>query len=609
MPRTVSLSFKLTFLMVAVLGVVLVATLATAYRAVARAERAAATEALRRAARELAGSAETSTQQRARSLRDLGADSTIRELFLGDVRDSAMVRGVLRRRLSTIDSVGPIRLWTPDGRLRTTLALDVSENAPEAREFLPRRDDSTRYGPFFAAHGGVFYWTVSPVLDRGRLIGWIGERRQLASSPQDERRVQGLVGSEVSLLFRNDTGRSWFTLRGTSVEAPAGEIHADGLVHYRRGSSAGELLAAEGPIRGTPWTLVLERPVRATTAVARSTFMQLGAFGLILLLMASGAAWLLSRRFTRPIVDVADAAQSMAQGNYERRISAPYARRNDEVGQLAASFNHMAEEVLAAHSELEHQVEEAQSLNEELEQAVREADEANRAKSAFVARMSHELRTPLNAIAGYTELLEMGVRGPVNAEQLEDLRRIKRSQRALLSLIDDVLSVSRIESGHLEYRIGPVVVRDVVAEVESLLAAQARAKEQHLDVASCPTYVALGDPDRVRQILTNLVTNAIKFTDRHGAIEIACHRDDGHIAVKVSDSGIGIAPERLDVIFEPFVQLRDGLTRTAEGMGLGLAIARELARAMRGDVTVVSRDGEGSVFTLTLPAAPERDSG
>ena len=240
------------------------------------------------------------------------------------------------------------------------------------------------------------------------------------------------------------------------------------------------------------------------------------------------------------------------------------------------------------------------------ERAAREAAEAaNRAKSEFLAVMSHELRTPLNAIGGYAELMEMGIRGPVTPQQREDLGRIQRSQRHLLGLVNEVLNYAKLETGAVRYDVADVVVAEALAGAEGLVAPQARTKGLALAAAECPADLAVrADAEKLRQVLVNLLSNAVKFTEPGGRIAVACAADGARVRIAVRDTGVGIAADQFGRIFEPFVQVRAGLTRPHEGAGLGLAISRDLARGMAGDLTVESEIGVGSTFTVTLPAAP-----
>jgi signal transduction histidine kinase/DNA-binding response OmpR family regulator len=234
------------------------------------------------------------------------------------------------------------------------------------------------------------------------------------------------------------------------------------------------------------------------------------------------------------------------------------------------------------------------------------AEHANNAKTMFLRAMSHELRTPLNAISGYTEILEMGIRGAVNPEQCKDLGRIKRAAAYLLRLINDILTIARLE-GARPLNVISIPVNPMLGEVEGLCALQAKANGLTLTVTPCEreTLVA-ADAERFQQVLLNLITNAIKFTAAGGNIGVTCDSDAGVVRICVRDSGVGIRLLDIDRVFDPFVQIDRHLTSaTQQGVGLGLSISRELARAMRGDLTLQSAEGVGSTFTLTLPIASE----
>ena len=299
-------------------------------------------------------------------------------------------------------------------------------------------------------------------------------------------------------------------------------------------------------------------------------------------------------------------------------ISLTLSRAATTEARLATALRLQTDELEGANRQLQEQAaemenlnEELQSTNDQLEERTAEAEEANRIKAAFLANMSHDLRTPLNAIMGYVDLLDAGVRGPVSAEQLSDLQRIKRSGSHLLALITEVLDFAKIEAGHVQLRIEDVSVEYVLAELEPLVDPQVKAKGLEFRTECDPNLMVRADREKLDQILVNLVGNATKFTDGQGRIDVVCRAESNWARLEVRDTGEGIPVDQLNAVFAPFVQVeRRGRPREPKGIGLGLSISRELARAMAGDLTVTSVLGEGSTFTLRLPrvSAAERQS-
>jgi PAS domain S-box-containing protein len=240
-------------------------------------------------------------------------------------------------------------------------------------------------------------------------------------------------------------------------------------------------------------------------------------------------------------------------------------------------------------------------LYRQSELARHEAEAASRAKGQFLAVMSHELRTPLNAILGYSELVEMGVHGEVTDAQREAMARIRRSGQHLLSLVNNVLNLERSEVGGLETEFVTLPVSQLFEDADALTRPQAEAKGITLTVEMPPPGLSvLGEREKAGQVLVNLLSNAVKYTPDHGRISLTYRATDESVDLRVTDTGLGIPGDSVERIFEPFVQLDSGLTRRAEGAGLGLAISRRLARLMGGDLTVESEVAAGSTFTFTL---------
>jgi signal transduction histidine kinase len=452
-------------------------------------------------------------------------------------------------------------------------------------------------GDLYRRGDSVFFLTGAPVTGKGRVLGYLVQRRTITSNPRTEKQVRELFGTEdVSILVASDSGGTWATLTGRVVPVPAMVSHpgdAPNIVRYMRGTNV-PYVGVYARIPNTPLRLIAETPYaallqRPTAFLQRSTIV---AFALLVIGIA--AAWILSRRITRPLRDLTAAADAISTGNYSHRA---LVGRRDETGRLADAFNTMAAQVQRSHDDLERQIAESRSLAARLE-------EANRAKADFLATMSHELRTPLNAIGGYVELIDIGVRGPVTEDQRRDLDRVRHNQRHLLTLIGNILDFTRLDAQKLPFDIGDLqvdrVVEDVLVSVAPLLDAKALRRQ----CIGCNTTIrARADRGRLDQILLNLLSNAVQFTAPGGLVTVTLSERDGQVEIVVADTGIGIPPEKLAAIFEPFVQVDSGLTRTVGGAGLGLTISRALARAMGGDLTAASDGTSGARFTLTLPVA------
>jgi signal transduction histidine kinase/CheY-like chemotaxis protein len=274
----------------------------------------------------------------------------------------------------------------------------------------------------------------------------------------------------------------------------------------------------------------------------------------------------------------------------------PYYEADGTIVGVIAVVADVTDEVLAGRA--------AEAARLEAEDARAAAESANRAKSEFLAVMSHELRTPLNAIGGYAELLEMGIHGPITNAQRDALNRLTRSQRHLLGLINDVLNLARIETGRVDYTLEAVAVSELMSGIAPMIEPQLNTKGLRYSVTlPNDTLAVTADREKLGQIMLNLLSNAVKFTAPGGEVAVTVAAAGDHVTIAVTDTGIGVPPDKIEAIFEPFVQAHGGPSRAAEGAGLGLAISRDLARGMGGDVTLHSARGKGSTFTVSMPAA------
>ena len=248
-----------------------------------------------------------------------------------------------------------------------------------------------------------------------------------------------------------------------------------------------------------------------------------------------------------------------------------------------------------------HQLRETEAA---LDAALAEVTAANGAKADFLASMSHDLRTPLNAIMGYARLVADGMYGPVNDKQVAVLTRVQQANNHLLTLINDILSFSKLEAGNLELQIQPLPVARALQPLRGLIEPQLEEKGLIYEERAGPTGTSImADVDRVTQILLNLLTNAVKFTDSGGRVSVAWDVAPETVRIHVHDTGSGIPGDQLEEVFDSFVQRTGSRHAQRRGVGLGLAISRKLARAMNGELTVASEPGRGSIFTLHLPRA------
>jgi signal transduction histidine kinase len=298
------------------------------------------------------------------------------------------------------------------------------------------------------------------------------------------------------------------------------------------------------------------------------------------LVLALALGLLLSDSFLVPLRKTQRRLSAIAAGDFSHHVEVP---NRDEIGALAADVNLMSDELQRLYQELE---------------------TASRHKSDFLATMSHELRTPLNAIIGFSEVLHEQMSGELNEDQLADVEEVLVASEHLLSLINDVLDLAKIEAGRMELELSEVAIPDVLRSAVSMHSERASRGGIDLTLMSELEEITVSaDERRVRQVVFNLVSNAVKFTPDGGRIDISARADDGRVEIAVADTGPGIAQPDLETIFEEFEQTSDG--RKAEGTGLGLPLSRKLVELHGGRLWVESEPGQGSTFRFTLPVGHE----
>ncbi|MDF0554712.1 ATP-binding protein [Kamptonema sp. UHCC 0994] len=334
------------------------------------------------------------------------------------------------------------------------------------------------------------------------------------------------------------------------------------------------------------------------------------AVAVIAVLGVGGLTWILTSRIIHPITHLTVAAETLCNGEWNERVNI---NRKDELGTLAKAFNQMASELQKSFTNL-------QSKNEEAQKARTEAEEASKAKSLFLANMSHELRTPLNAIIGYSDMLAEESLDLDFENFIPDLQKINSAGKHLLLLIDNILNVSKIESGNIQLDLElfniETMVKDVVNTIEPL-----SEKKANVLIVNYPEDIGTmyGDVIKTHQCLFSLLSNASKFTEGgYINLEIYRHRSSQQeeseimpveewIIFKVSDTGIGMSYEQIGKVFQAFTQADESATRRYDGSGLGLAITKKFCQMMGGDIQVESQLGKGSIFTIKLPAAISAD--
>ena len=602
-----SLAQRLSLLTGVVVACCLVIALGATYEVLRRSAIAGMDERLLRATRQLASSAAIAIRQSRSRYATAAADSALRGLVAdtaGPERGVATVaadslleraRRALAGLANAADSGLAIELWNAHNHRVTfvrpgapalTVFGPIDTASLQARRVLldalgTASSESLRVSRLYVSGGRVYFWVVQPIVGETGLLGYIAHERRIAPNSQTDTTIRALTGPGVSTYYANDDGTVWTTVGGQPVTP---HWHTAGEKSGRAVDGTGaQVLIARAAIAGTPLEILIESQVAAVLGLPLSTIRELCFLGLFLMFIGMGAALLIGRRVSDPIVAIATAAQAIARGQYDVRVpDGGNGEAEEEVARLAASFNHMAKEVAAA------------------EETRREIAHMGRvaAVAELAASISHELRQPLTAIRASAEsgllLLERAENDPVQEEEV--LRSIIEDCERAAGVIDHMRLLLR-----KEHPISTIVdVNEICREVVHLLRQDAALRRIALELSAAPAplFVA-GDSVQLQQVILNLALNALDASSLLPSprkVAIQTMATGSVVQVAVRDHGPGIEPEQRRRLFEPF------FTTKSQGLGMGLAIVRSIVERHDGRVSAENAYGGGALFTVTLPS-------
>jgi len=479
------------------------------------------------------------------------------------------------------------------------------QNDLQSLSIPPLKPDSGIVGKIYMVKDSMYYPIVSTVTDNSKTVGYIIKWRIATASKAAVEQFSQLIGTQARFYIGNSDGSMWTDLLKSVSIPPINKKELGNIIEYS--SAAGQrMMAAVRPIGNTKWLVMVAFSRESVLESASSFLYRIIIIGAILVIIGIFIAWIMSRSIIKPLNKLTVAASALTGGGNSPIVEV---NRKDELGKLAEAFNTMAIRVSNSQHDLEKKV---QERTIQLETVKAAAEKANQSKTRFLSSMSHEIRTPLNGILGFTEILS---KDSLTKEQYREyLMHIKTAGELLSKLIGDILDLSKIEAGKLILENESFHVKEFVES--SLYPYKFQVNENGIEFKldidkNIPDYI-ISDRLRINQLLVNLIGNATKFT-REGVIGTTVSGkpiDQEHFLLELSvyDTGIGIAPDKFEKIFESFSQANETISREYGGSGLGLAIVKQLVTAMGGTIKVVSpyphksAKGEaGSCFQIKLP--------
>ena len=512
--------------------------------------------------------------------------------------------------LRQVPAITEISYLDPAGRERlriSRLAMDVIDSGKDfshAPQFLEAKSGKTYFGPVYFRKETEPYLTLAMAAgqnDAGVTVAEVNLKfiwdviTQIKIGKAGYAYVVDARGRLIShpdislVLQKTDFSKLPQVRAALAATPPSATQQAITLADDARGRP---VLVSYATIAPLGWAVLVEQPRAEAFAPLYASMLRTGLLLLVGIGLSILASLALARKMVTPIRALQSGAAQIGAGALEHRIEV---HTGDELEALADQFNRMAEQLQESYHGLERKVDER---TEQL--AI-----ANRHKSEFLANMSHELRTPLNAIIGFSEVLHERMFGDANAKQMEYFQDIHSSGKHLLSLINDVLDLSKIEAGRMELELSRF---DLTLALENALTLVKERAGRHGIVLALDVDRRLnnfvGDERKFKQILLNLLTNAVKFTPEGGRIDVKAVPVDGAVEISVADTGIGIAPEDQAAVFEEFRQVGTDYAHKREGTGLGLTLTKKFIELHGGRIRVHSEIGKGSTFIFTLPERP-----
>jgi len=526
-----------------------------------------------------------SGQQRGR-VTALAKDSdVVAFLRSGGQRGREQALAALRR--ITLDTASNARLELRDFSGR--LLLSTGRFAFGDSVLVSPGTDSARFGPLQRRDTVLFFGVAAATIGTERSAsgersgGIVQQVARLQLNERTRRFLTGLSGGDMAFLFGNAAGDPWTDFASIVSAPPANVRNSPRPTRYERGEAQRAIAMA---VPGTPWMVATEVPTRLIVAPAQAYLLTMAPFAALIVIIGTLAAWWGSRRLTAPLVGVTQAAEAIATGDLTQRVPVG---RDDELGKLARSFNTMAEQVSRSHHHLEAQV----------AQRTKALEGTNAELESFSYSVSHDLRAPLRAIHGFARILLEDHHAQLDPEAQRLLGVIDQNTRRMGQLIDDLLAFSRL--GRTDLATGPVDMKELTQLVADEVQRTEAGRNGSLEIRIDPLPAARGDRGLLRQVMSNLLLNAAKFTrDRPSAkIEVGSQADGGQTVYYVKDNGAGFDARYADKLFGVFQRLHS--TEQFDGTGVGLAIVKRIVQRHGGRVWAEGAVNQGATFYFTLP--------